>query len=149
MSNEASHDGSELDECIATARGQLVDSARDALEPAVHVALQDARCAFDSRLLADPRRGPAADSPSGGRSDSMTLAIAHDRDGETIVDLVEEARAPFNPDDVCRRFAETLERYRVVEVTGDRVARGEIPRARDHVRAGRQAEGRPVLEPRF
>jgi hypothetical protein len=39
--------------------------------------------------------------PSGGSSDSMTLAIAHKgKDGTAILDAVRERRPPFSPDDV-------------------------------------------------
>ncbi len=61
--------------------------------------------------------------PSGGSSDSMTLAIAHNerRHGEdvTALDLVIEKEPPFRPEDVVRQFADTLKRYGVHTVTGD------------------------------
>ena len=44
--------------------------------------------------------------PSGGSSDSMTLAIAH-RDratNRTVLDAVRERRPPFSPEDVVREF---------------------------------------------
>jgi hypothetical protein len=58
--------------------------------------------------------------PSGGSSDSMTLAIAHREHGQAVLDLVREARPPFSPEVVVEEFAETLGRYRVGQVTGDR-----------------------------
>lgn len=65
--------------------------------------------------------------PSGGASDSMTLAIAH-RDGErAILDAVRERRAPFSPESVVSEFAALLKRYGVGRVVGDRYA-GEWPR---------------------
>lgn len=67
--------------------------------------------------------------PSGGASDSMTLAIAHDAGGRAIVDLAREVKAPFNPDAVTADFAMVLKRYGVRTVTGDRYA-GEWPRDR-------------------
>jgi hypothetical protein len=61
--------------------------------------------------------------PSGGRSDSMTMAIAYrNLEGKIIVARTEERKAPFNPDDVCREFAEILKAYRVHEATADRYA---------------------------
>ena len=67
--------------------------------------------------------------PSGGSSDSMTLAIAH-REGERIVlDAVRERTAPFNPDAVVADFATLLAQYRVTTVTGDRYG-SEWPVAR-------------------
>lgn len=68
--------------------------------------------------------------PSGGSSDSMTLAIAHaDRDKRIVVDAVRERRPPFSPDGVVQDFAELLKIYKVHKVTGDRYA-GEWPRER-------------------
>lgn len=50
--------------------------------------------------------------PSGGASDSMTLAIAHRNEGESaVLDLVREVRAPFSPELVVQEFAEILKRY--------------------------------------
>ena len=71
--------------------------------------------------------------PSGGSSDSMTLAIAH-RDGERVVlDCVRERRPPFSPDDVVLEFCATLKSYGISSVGGDRYA-GEWPRERFRVR---------------
>ena len=67
--------------------------------------------------------------PSGGSSDSMTLAIAHEQKGRLIVDVVREQRAPFDPDATVKDFADTLRMYRVSTVWGDRYA-GEWPRER-------------------
>jgi hypothetical protein len=67
--------------------------------------------------------------PSGGSSDSMTLAIAH-REGErVIVDAIREARPPFSPESVVAEFSALLKSYRCTTVTGDRYA-GEWPRER-------------------
>jgi hypothetical protein len=61
--------------------------------------------------------------PSGGSSDSMTLAIAH-RDGErVIVDCLREVRPPFSPDAVCCEFAAVLKSYGgLATVSGDKYA---------------------------
>lgn len=67
--------------------------------------------------------------PSGGSSDSMTLAIAHNEKGKAVLDLVREVRPPFSPDAVAKEFADTAKLYGVREVTGDRYA-GEWPRER-------------------
>ena len=58
--------------------------------------------------------------PSGGSSDSMTLAIAHREDGKAVLDLVLERRPPFSPESVVEEFAQTLRQYRVSKVYGDR-----------------------------
>ena len=69
--------------------------------------------------------------PSGGSSDSFSLAIAHK---ETVantprvcLNLVIEKRPPFSPDAVVREFSAVLRGYRVHRVVGDRYA-GEWPR---------------------
>jgi hypothetical protein len=66
--------------------------------------------------------------PSGGSSDSMTLAIGHaDGDSGGVQDLVREIRAPFSPSDAVREFAGVLEAYGINRITGDRYA-GMWPR---------------------
>jgi hypothetical protein len=65
--------------------------------------------------------------PSGGSSDSMTLAIAHHDDGVAVLDCVREVRAPFQPEAVVADFCQTLASYGISTVTGDRYA-GEWPR---------------------
>ncbi len=69
--------------------------------------------------------------PSGGSSDSMTLAIAHfDTETErTVLDLVREVKPPFSPEAVVQDFAATIRQYGLVSVRGDRYA-GEWPRER-------------------
>jgi hypothetical protein len=70
--------------------------------------------------------------PSGGSSDSMTLAIAH-TEGEAydraVLDAVREVRPPFSPESVVKEFATLLGSYEIGEVEGDRYA-GEWPRER-------------------
>ena len=67
--------------------------------------------------------------PSGGSSDSMTLAIAHTEGEREVLDVLLERRPPFSPEDVTRDFAETIRAFGLSEVTGDRYA-GEWPRER-------------------
>jgi hypothetical protein len=58
--------------------------------------------------------------PSGGRSDSMTLAIGHAEGDCAVLDCVQERRAPFDPASATSEFAETLRAYKVRECRGDR-----------------------------
>jgi hypothetical protein len=67
--------------------------------------------------------------PSGGSSDSMTLAIAHREGDIAVLDCVRERKPPFSPSDVVQEFAALLQSYRVASVRGDRYA-GEWPRER-------------------
>ncbi len=64
--------------------------------------------------------------PSGGASDTMTLAIAHREKDRAILDCLVERRAPFSPESVVEEFAATLKSYRIHSVQGDRYA-GEWP----------------------
>jgi hypothetical protein len=66
--------------------------------------------------------------PSGGRSDSFTLAIGH-REGDALhIDGVWAKPAPFSPDQVIAEFAHILRLYRISAVFGDAYA-GDFPRA--------------------
>jgi hypothetical protein len=60
--------------------------------------------------------------PSGGRSDSFTLAIGHEERNVAVLDLLEAWKAPFDPGVVVSEAAETLKHYGVLSVTGDRFA---------------------------
>ena len=66
--------------------------------------------------------------PSGGSSDSMTLAIAHqekpqgDAPGLAVLDAVREVKPPFSPEQVVRDFCDLMKQYRITKVTGDRYA---------------------------
>jgi hypothetical protein len=65
--------------------------------------------------------------PSGGSSDSMTLAIAHAEGERIVLDFIGERKAPFSPASVVEEFAGVLKQYRLSTVRGDRYA-GEWPR---------------------
>ncbi len=65
--------------------------------------------------------------PSGGRQDSMTLAIGHKAGEKCVLDAIRERKPPFSPETVVKEFSDLLQRYRVYEVSGDRYA-GEWPR---------------------
>ena len=66
--------------------------------------------------------------PSGGSSDSMTLATAHrEANGRAVLDVVRERRPPFSPENVVAEYAGLMSRYNVETVEGDRYA-GEWPR---------------------
>lgn len=67
--------------------------------------------------------------PSGGSSDSMTLAIAHREGDIAVLDAVREFRPPFSPEAVVAEIADLLKQYGVKMVFGDRYA-GLWPRER-------------------
>lgn len=58
--------------------------------------------------------------PSGGSSDSMTLAIAHCEDGVGVLDVLRERKPPFDPDAVAGEFSDLLKSFGLLTVTGDR-----------------------------
>ena len=65
--------------------------------------------------------------PSGGSADSMTLAVAHKEGNTCILDVIRQATVPFSPEAVVEEFADTLRRYRITRLIGDRYG-GEWPR---------------------
>ncbi len=62
--------------------------------------------------------------PSGGSSDSMTLAIGHYDYSKNVVvlDAIREARPPFSPEFITIEFAKILNSYNVSTIIGDRFA---------------------------
>jgi hypothetical protein len=68
--------------------------------------------------------------PSGGISDSMTLAVGHLREGAiAVLDALVEVRPPFDPEQAVAECEATLRRFGITRVTGDHYA-GEWPKAR-------------------
>jgi hypothetical protein len=67
--------------------------------------------------------------PSGGSSDSMTMAVAHMEGEHVILDCVRERRPPFSPDDVAKEFADTIKSYGIASARSDRYG-GMWPRER-------------------
>src|SRR5262249_16241652 len=65
--------------------------------------------------------------PSGGSSDSFTLAVSH-REGErVIIDAIRDVRPPFSPEAVLHDFSILCKQYRINQIVGDKYA-GEFPR---------------------
>lgn len=60
--------------------------------------------------------------PSGGRSDSFTLAISHRKGDQTIIDAISEVKPPFSPEDAVKEYCQLLRSFRLNTVTGDRYA---------------------------
>ena len=106
----------------AAARAEYLGQFRDDLEAYVSREAVEA-CVSQGVFERSPDRRfdhVAFIDPSGGRADSMTLAIAH-REGETaILDLIREVRPPFNPESVVAEFASELKRYRCGSARMDR-----------------------------
>jgi len=71
-----------------------------------------------------PRLGfqyQAFTDPSGGTSDSFTIAIGHidKQSRKGVLDAIRERRPPFSPDTVVKEFCDLLKQYRVSRVEGD------------------------------
>jgi hypothetical protein len=81
-------------------------------------------CVAEGMRERGPERGcryVAFVDPSGGASDSFTLAVAHkDPDDRIIIDCIREARPPFSPEAVVDEFACVLRAYGISKVVGDR-----------------------------
>jgi hypothetical protein len=101
------------------------------------------REALDEVVMRDvheipPQRGVkyfAFVDPSGGSSDSMTLAIGH-VDPATkrgVLDAIRERRPPFSPESVVGEFVTLLKTYWVTRVRGDHYA-GDWPRERFRIK---------------
>jgi hypothetical protein len=81
----------------------------------------------DRALPGESKPGATRLDPSGGSSDSFTLAISH-RDGERfVIDAIREVKPPFSPEAVIDEFATLVRSYGSARVVGDRYA-GEFPR---------------------
>ena len=79
-----------------------------------------------------PQRGVAYAGfvdPSGGSSDSMTLAIGHNDFSRqvVIIDALREVKPPFSPEQVVEDFCRLLKNYGVASIVGDCYG-GEWPR---------------------
>jgi hypothetical protein len=85
----------------------LVDQATD---PGVEVREYDSENSYKAFL-----------DPSGGVSDSMTVAIIHRESDYAVLDLVLEVAPPFSPRDVVADFARVLRSFDLYEVISDRV----------------------------
>jgi hypothetical protein len=76
---------------------------------------------------ADTTRYHSFVDPSGGSSDSMTLAVAHLQGERVILDAIRERKPPFSPDEIVAEFTALLKSYNIGRVYGDRYG-GEWPR---------------------
>jgi hypothetical protein len=94
------------------------------------VSREAVEACISPRVLERPRipvvRYQAFVDPSGGSSDSMTLAIGHqqlrpdNKRGIGVLDVVREIRAPFSPEAAVAEFAQLLQSYGIRFVRGDR-----------------------------
>jgi hypothetical protein len=89
-------------------------------------------CVVPGRLEIPPMANAtyyAFTDPSGGSSDSMTLAVVHREGEKVVVDAIRESKPPFSPESVVAEYAALLKAYRISKVYGDHYA-GLWPRER-------------------
>ncbi|MBB4272334.1 terminase large subunit domain-containing protein [Rhizobium mongolense] len=113
----------------SSASAEYMAEFRSDIEQFVNIEVVEAcvsRGVYERAPLSNIRYRAFVD-PSGGSNDSMTLAIGHKEGERIILDCVRERKPPFSPESVVAEFADTLAKYRVQEVEGDRYA-GEWPR---------------------
>jgi hypothetical protein len=113
----------------ASAAAEWLAEFRSDIESFINREAVEACTAWDVRERAPKQsvRYYAFADPSGGRADSMSLAIGHREDDIVVVDALREIKPPFSPDSVVGEFSALLKSYRVSNITGDRYA-GEWPR---------------------
>jgi hypothetical protein len=105
----------------AAAQAEYFAQFRDDLVNFIDAAVVD-RCVVEGRTELMTVSGviySAAVDPSGGSSDSMTLAIAHSEGDRGILDIVVECRPPFSPEAVVIEFATILKAWGITSVVGD------------------------------
>jgi hypothetical protein len=86
-------------------------------------------CIVTGRTILPPQPGRAYVAfcdLSGGGADDATLAIAHDRDGVGVLDLLLDqgprVNKTFSPEESVKKFAEVCRQYGISAITGDRYA---------------------------
>jgi hypothetical protein len=110
------------------ARAEYFAEFRSDLEAFVKIdVVQDCLGDYVERPPVSPNHYHAFVDPSGGSSDSMTLAIGHREKDAVHIDCVLEQKPPFAPSQCVAEFAAVLARYRIHSVTGDAYG-GEFPR---------------------
>lgn len=112
----------------ASASSEFGGEFRSDLEGFISVETVEA-CKVNGRFELPPApscRYVAFTDPSGGGSDSFTLAISHNEQGISILDCLREVKPPFAPSTVVQEFAQVLKQYGLSEVTGDKYA-GQWP----------------------
>jgi len=114
----------------AAASAEWMACFRDDISPFIGRDALDACVSPDvfERSRVQGVRYQAFVDPSGGVSDSMTLAIGHSQFSAdktrsiAVLDAVREIRAPFSPENAVAEFATLLKSYGIRRIRGDRYA---------------------------
>jgi hypothetical protein len=105
-----------------SARSEWGGEFRPDLENFVGVEIVQARVVpnrFELPLIARTKYVGSVD-PSGGRNDSMTLAVAHSEGEKIVLDCIREKRPPFSPEAVVKEFSEVFMDYGIKFIKSDR-----------------------------
>jgi hypothetical protein len=96
--------------------------------------------------------------PSGGASDSFTLAIAHKEGMTSVLDAVREIRPPFSPEQGVEEFCSLLRQYQVYGIRSDRYGgewvnesfrrRGVMVEASEHSKSQLYQDALPLINSR-
>jgi hypothetical protein len=83
---------------------------------------------------------------SGGSIDSATMAVAHNENGLTIIDVVREIPSPHDPESACDEFCRIMRDYGIKEVVGDRYSGAWASQAFEKRRLRYKASEQPKSE---
>lgn len=123
----------EMEKDPSSAKAEYLAEFRSDVEGFVTLEAVDA-CIVPGRRELAPVDGityTGFTDPSGGSSDSFTLAVAHlDADtGTKVLDMVREIRPPFSPESATEELTADLKRYGIRRVFGDRYSGGWVKEA--------------------
>jgi hypothetical protein len=106
----------------SSARAEFGGQFRDDVQGFISVEMVEANVVAGRKELPydASKRYYGFTDPSGGASDSFTMAIAHREKDKAVLDLVREARAPLSPKMVAAEFAGIFKTYHISEIEGDR-----------------------------
>ena len=93
---------------------------REDVSTFLHLELIEASMVRQQALPEPGRAYTAFVDPSGGRSDSMTLAVCHIEGEKIILDRMVERMPPFDPTQVVQEFSGLIKAYGLRSATSDR-----------------------------
>jgi hypothetical protein len=112
----------------ASAAAEFGGQFRSDIESYIPLETVEARTGdYTERAPLSQHRYSAFCDPSGGSSDSFTLAISHKEGERVVIDAIREVRPPFSPEATINEFVLLLKAYRIDRISGDKYA-GEFPR---------------------
>jgi hypothetical protein len=101
-------------------RSEFDATFREDIEAFIPLELLTAAATREQSLPDLRNRYVAFCDPSGGRQDSMTLAICHIEGDHVLLDRIEEKKSPFDPAEVVTEFSALLKAFGIAKCTADR-----------------------------